>query len=251
MCETKPNYFIRRRVQTTQPSPLHLKEPAKCLTSRTDACLGRLQAVLDYTEEKSMQEIWKAIEGFEGLYEVSNHGNVRSLDRIVHHSREFTREQKGNLLKPQPDKENYLTVSLYINGKPHRYKVHRLVALAFLENTNNHKEVNHKDEDKQNNRADNLEWCDRKYNENYGTKRQRQLEHTDFKARGAKLTKAVLQLSETGEVIRRWKSLTEIKATMGYSMGNISMACNGKYTKPLYGYRWRWDNEQTLRQGLL
>lgn len=191
-----------------------------------------------------MQEIWKPVIGYEGYYEVSNLGNVRSLDRIVHHSGNFTRVQKGCLMKIRTTSTgHYSTVLLSKDNKKKHAKVHRLVALAFIDNPNRYREINHKDEDKQNNRVDNLEWCTRKYNEAYGTKRARSCEHRDYKAIAKKNSKAVIQMSLEGEIIRQWKSLAEISKTLGYSSGNISMCCNGKYTKPLYGYRWRWVNE--------
>jgi hypothetical protein len=102
-----------------------------------------------------MEEIWKPIAGYEDTYEVSNHGRVRSIDRIdaIGHHR------KSVVLKQKPNRENgYLHVSLFGNGVTKRLNVHRLVALAFVEGYAEGLVVNHKDENKQNNRADNLEW---------------------------------------------------------------------------------------------
>lgn len=108
-------------------------------------------------------EVWKAIEGYEGLYEVSNLGRVRSLD----HYDSIGRFHAGVMLKPQLDsRKNYLHVNL--SGKS--VNVHRIVAKAFIDNPYNYEEINHKDEDKTNNRVSNLEWCTRKYNNNYGSK---------------------------------------------------------------------------------
>jgi hypothetical protein len=121
-----------------------------------------------------MTEIWKSIQGYEGLYEVSNFGNVRSLDRVIRSKHNGTTLRKGRILTPfYEEKKGYYQVSLSKNGKNKKHRVHRLVASAFLENPLDYTDVNHKDEDKTNNNVDNLEWCTRKYNNNYGTKPER------------------------------------------------------------------------------
>ena len=104
-----------------------------------------------------MKEIFKDIEEYEGLYQISNLGRVKSL-----------KYGKERILKPAKDKKGYLYVCLYKQGKMKIYRVHRLVAQAFIPNPNNLPQVNHKDEDKTNNASSNLEFCDAKYNNNYG-----------------------------------------------------------------------------------
>ena len=111
-----------------------------------------------------MKEIWKNVTGYENCYQVSNFGNVRSLDRLD----SAGRKRKGRTLIPIVDNLGYCSVHLLKNGKTKTIRIHRLVALEFLENPLNYKEINHKDENKQNNSVKNLEWCDRKYNMNYG-----------------------------------------------------------------------------------
>ena len=121
-----------------------------------------------------MIEIWKAVKGYEGFYEVSNFGNVRSLDRVIKSKHNGTTLRKGRILIPfYEEKKGYYQISLTKDRKAKKYRVHRLVAVAFLENPFNYTDVNHKDEDKTNNNVDNLEWCTRKYNNNYGTKPER------------------------------------------------------------------------------
>ena len=116
------------------------------------------------------EEIWRPIVGYEGLYEVSNTGRVRSLDRYVKCDYEKYRLHKGKVLSPGKDKDGYLSVVLSCNGKHKKIAVHRLVAQAFIPNPDDLPIINHKDEDKTNNRVDNLEWCTVKYNMNYGTR---------------------------------------------------------------------------------
>ena len=118
-----------------------------------------------------MLEIWKPIEGFEDCYEVSNLGNVRSLDRYFYcKSKTKPNLFKGKILKQRFDKYGYLTVNLKKSQKSHIKKVHRLVALAFIKNPNNYDNINHIDGIKTNNIISNLEWCTVKENTQHRTK---------------------------------------------------------------------------------
>lgn len=121
-----------------------------------------------------MIEEWRPIEGYEGIYEVSSYGRVRSLDRYVRCKSKSYRLKKGSILSPAKDKNGYLKVVLSCNRKCNTINVHRLVAQAFIPNPDNLPEVNHKDEDKTNNSVDNLEWCNHSYNINYGTRKERE-----------------------------------------------------------------------------
>ena len=114
-------------------------------------------------------EEWRPVVGYEGLYEVSNTGRVRSLDRYVRSKSKSYRLQKGSILSPSTS-NGYLYVILQASQVTRKFRIHRLVAQAFLPNPDNLPQVNHKDEDKLNNRVDNLEWCTVKYNNNYGTR---------------------------------------------------------------------------------
>ena len=115
------------------------------------------------------EEIWKPVVGYEGLYEVSSLGRARSLGRFV----SINRFLKGRILRLCYNAKGYLRAQLSSNNKAKMYMVHRLVAIAFLPNPDNLPEVNHIDEDKTNNSVENLEWCDGKYNVNYGTRNDR------------------------------------------------------------------------------
>ena len=112
-------------------------------------------------------EEWRDIEGYEGLYQISNLGRVKSFPRPT---------TPGGILKTIKRKDGYCSIKLSKNGKVKKVLVHRLVAKAFIPNTNNLPIINHKDENPLNNNVDNLEWCDYKYNNNYGTLSKRKSE---------------------------------------------------------------------------
>lgn len=111
------------------------------------------------------EEVWKDIKNYEGLYQISTYGRVKSFPR-----KGALRKEK--VLKPYKDGKNYyFVVGLHKDGKKQYKLIHRLVADAFIPNPNNLPIVNHKDENKENNNVDNLEWCTYKYNSNYGNAR--------------------------------------------------------------------------------
>ena len=168
-----------------------------------------------------MTEIYKDIPGYEGLYQVSNLGNVYGVKR----KHQIAKNDNGN---------GYLYVRLSKNGKVKNHYIHRLVAIAFIPNPTNLPEVNHKDENKQNNTVENLEWCDDIYNTNYGTARERMI-----KAQ----SKPVNQYKLNGDFIKSWNSIAKIESALGFSRGNISKCCSGKY-KTAYSYKWRYANKE-------
>lgn len=116
-----------------------------------------------------MEELWRDIEGYEGLYQVSNFGRVKSFDT----KDKLDRIRKGRVLKGRKDKYGYIQVGLYKQGVASKKKIHRLVAEAFISNPENKPEVNHIDEDKTNNIISNLEWVTAKANLNHGTRNER------------------------------------------------------------------------------
>ena len=153
----------------------------------------------------NQNEIWKDIEGYEGAYQVSNRGRVKSLN--------YNRSGKEGILKLGKDKDGYLQVVLCKNSKLKTVKIHRLVAQTFINNPNNLPEVNHKDENKENNCADNLEWCDRKYNMNYRTVKQK------IGAANQKNIRCI----ETGEI---FSSMVEAERKTGINQTHIGKCAN-------------------------
>ena len=121
-----------------------------------------------------MEEIWKDVKDYEGLYQVSNMGRVKSLDRIIIYSNGRKVNTKGKILNGYKKKNGYLQIDLYKNNVKKKYYIHRLVLMAFSPCENMQElEVNHKDENKENNALDNLEWCEHKYNCDYGTRNEK------------------------------------------------------------------------------
>lgn len=118
-------------------------------------------------------EVWKDIQGYEGLYQVNSLGEIKSLSHKTQ-NRQGVYYTNNKILKSTLNNKGYLTVKLTKQGKQKGFKIHRLVAIAFIKNELNLPQVNHKDENKENNKVDNLEWCTNKYNANYGTKAKRQ-----------------------------------------------------------------------------
>lgn len=166
-------------------------------------------------------EEWRDAVGYNGLYQVSNMGRVKSLN--------YNHTKQEKILKQGKDKDGYLKVCLFKEGKRKYFTVHRLVANAFLENPNNFRCVNHKDENPSNNYVDNLEWCDVKYNTNYGTCQQRRAE---------KLSRQVYQYSLDGTLISIWKSVNETSRN-GYNFRNVSACCRGE-RKSHKGFKWSY-----------
>lgn len=184
-------------------------------------------------------EEWRDIEGYEGYYQVSSIGRVRSVDRTIISSTNKMHHLKGKMLKASFDSQkHYLLVSLHKDGISIHKNVHRLVAEAFILNTLNYPMVNHKDEDKTNNCIENLEWCTAKYNANYGTLRER-MAHTN----GKRLLKFTLD----DKFVKEYPSALEAAKEFDknnwhkYETG-ISKCANGRFSKS-YGYKWLYKED--------
>ncbi len=173
--------------------------------------------------------LWKDVKGFEGLYMVSNRGEVKSIDHYVNCNK-GKRLVKGRTLKPCDRGNGYPFVTMGRDGKQYNVSIHRAVAIAFIPNPQNLLEVNHKDTNPSNYDVDNLEWCNRTYNNNYANR--------PFKA-SMKQRKRIVQIDKNKE-IKKWNSLSEIHKNLGISIGNISQCCTGK-RNTAGGYSWKFE----------
>lgn len=184
-----------------------------------------------------MDVIWKNINGYEGLYQVSNTGLIRSFPR---------RRTRGGIRKLNYNK-GYAVITLHKNGKMRTFQVHRLVAAAFIDNPENKPEINHLDEDKLNNRVENLQWATSKENANWGTRNNRISEYVKknpipmpYGQKRGRRKKEVIQLDPiTKEIVSRHESTIAASNSVGCSNANISECCNGK-RKTAKGYLWRF-----------
>lgn len=201
-----------------------------------------------------MVEVWKDIEGFEGRYQISNLGNVKSL-------RYGGRNEARNLV-PKVNNHGYEWVELIRNGKRSCLQIHRLVAAAFIPNPkpNKYTIINHKDENPRNNCVENLEWCDYKYNSKYFMDRHRiefgeniskaligkpkKINRYGIRTRygvygSYKHKRPVAQIDKDGNVVKIWDCLRQIEREDNKSQWSITQCCNGK-RKTAYGYTWHY-----------
>lgn len=166
-----------------------------------------------------MKEIFKDIKGYEGLYQISNLGNVKRI-----------KKENYILCKPSKDSRGYKQIVLTKDKKRKSFKVHRLVALAFIDNINNYKEINHKDENKLNNNVTNLEWCTRKYNCNYGNRNYKCTRHRLHR---------IAQYNKQNDLVGEYPSLKEAEKITGIKYQNISSCCRN-IKKSAGGYIWKY-----------
>lgn len=165
-----------------------------------------------------MTEEFKSIIGYEKLYLISNTGKVKSIKRNI-------------LLKFTTLWDGHLQVKLYKDLTSKSVSVHRLVAIHFIENPNNYPIINHIDENPQNNNMLNLEWCDYKYNTNYGNTQNKRILSKQRK---------ISQYDLNNNLIQSFKSIKEVETIFPKSQSNIVKCCKGKY-KQAYGYIWKYD----------
>lgn len=193
-----------------------------------------------------MKEIWKDIKGYEGLYQVSNLGNVKSLDAIINcegakgikcHLR------KGRILKKAINNKGYYYVNLSKNSKVKNIKIHKIVANTFINNSNNYNCVNHIDGNKLNNFVENLEWCS--YSHNNKEAYRLNLKKPVWKGKINKehpLSKEVYQYDLRGNFIKKWDNANDVKRKLGICAENIRSCCNGK-KKTCNNYIWKYGEE--------
>lgn len=174
-----------------------------------------------------MQEVWKDIKGYEGYYQVSNLGRVKSLDRNIHYSNGYTRRHFGKMMRPHLNK-GYLSVKLKKNTKAAHGKIHRLVAQSFIPQISLSKDqVNHIDGNKLNNRVDNLEWCTLQENHKHAGQ-------LNLRPVGEKAGRAKLKRSQVIEVLNEYKKgekRSEIAKKLGVSWSCINRIVQKKSWK--------------------
>lgn len=185
-----------------------------------------------------MEEEWKTIKDYPN-YQVSNLGNVKSLD--------YKGTGKEKIKKSEDNGNGYLRVVLYKNGKGKHYYVHRLVAQAFITNPDNLPQVNHKDENPSNNCVSNLEYCDQKYNNSFGTRIERIVKANINHPNKSKI---VVQYDLDGNYINEFPSAREVERQLGFSNQSILYSCNGGYfdkkrnkwanVSQAYGFIWKY-----------
>lgn len=176
-------------------------------------------------------EVWKDIEGFEGLYQISNEGNGKSLERYIESDKKTRLLKERQLVPKEINSKDYLCFHLFKNGKDYFPTIHQLVAQAFIPNPNNYDVVHHIDEDPTNNKVENLMWMDRSEHQSMHMK-ERHSHNVGLKQ--------VCQYTLDGKLVNIWKSAYEAAETLGYTRGNICDCCREK-RKQAYGFIWSYN----------
>lgn len=175
-----------------------------------------------------MQEIWKDIPGYYGLYQASNMGRIKSM--------RYAKSSNEHVLSPSKEKKGYLKVQLQTGVKSKSWRVHRLVALTFIPNHQNFKEVNHKDGNKENNSLLNLEWCDRKQNINHAVLNG--LYEPVFAAAN-KIRKPITAINIQTNASTCFESIREACRTLEFDRAYVMRVLSGK-NKQAYGYIFKY-----------
>lgn len=184
--------------------------------------------------EKVICEIWKDIQGYEGLYQISNYGRVRTVDRVSFQKHwqggESKYLHKGKIRTPHMRKNGYFSINLVKDRKQKTFNIHRLVALHFIPRVEGKEYVNHIDADKTNNHVSNLEWCTQKENIQYAY---------DNGTKTPPHERKISQFDMDGNLLKVWKSETEIERVLGIYQANIYKVCKG-LRKQAGGYKWQY-----------
>ena len=171
------------------------------------------------------KEIWKDIKEYDGKYQVSNLGNVRN--------------NKNHILKPSKNRKGYLNVVLYKNNASKTLRIHRLVALTYISNPNKYPQVNHIDGNKENNKVDNLEWCNNSINQKHAFINGLQ---KDVNGANNPNARKINQYDLNNNFIKQWDCIKDIEDALHIHRSNIWKCCIGKYLKS-HNYIWKYANE--------
>ena len=176
-----------------------------------------------------MKEIWKDIDGYNGLYKVSNYGSIKSFHK-----------KTIKYLSQKIDIYGYNQVSLWCKNKSKTHLVHRLVAIAFIENSNNYPQINHKNGIKTDNNISNLEWCNNSMNHlhAYNVLKRKPSWEGKF-GRENYSSKKIIQMSIEGNDIKTFYGFNEAERITNISCSNIRSVCRGR-TKTAGGYKWKY-----------
>lgn len=177
-------------------------------------------------------EEWRPVRGYEGLYEVSDWGNVRSVDRIIK-TKKGERHYKGKIIQFFKKEDDYLVCSLYYKGKVKRARVNRLVAEAFIPNPENKNVVDHINGERTNNRVENLRWCTQQENNNFELYREK-------KKNNPLISKSVYQYDSNNNLINIFPSTKEVERKLGIHSSTVSKWCLGKCNDKK-GYKWSFN----------
>lgn len=200
-----------------------------------------MEELLNRLGDNVREEIWKDIKGYEGSYQVSSLGQIKSLERTIVYNNRWgsinTIKRREKILKHYFNNKGYCIIRLCKKGKDCHRLVHRLVAEAFIPNPNNLPEVNHKDENKENNCVDNLHWCTRVFNNNYG-----KLDKNGRRKIASQRMKRVAQYTLDGKLMAIYDGIRVAEEKTKIDNRNICACCKGKI-KTASGYVWRYVNE--------
>jgi hypothetical protein len=188
-----------------------------------------------------MEEIWKDIKGYDGFYQVSNLGRIKSMSRLI--GRNHKTKQPERILKQYKNYKGYMQLSI---GKAHKlYLIHRLVALTFIPNHEHKPQINHINGIKNDNRVENLEWCTNQENNYHATNTLKINRKTMLGKYGHnKNSKKIIQLTKSGEIIKTFLSIRHAEKVLNISHGRIR-ECLQNPKRSIHGFKWEYDHQQT------
>lgn len=190
-------------------------------------------------------EVWRDVKDYEGLYQVSNMGNVKSLDRIIIKKDGKSKTIKERVLSPNKSSNGYLTVQLYPQIEHKRWLIHRLVAQAFIPNPYNLPQIDHINAIRDCNKVDNLRWVTVSENKfNPITRKHNSEAKTGKYGKLHPRSKPVLQYDLDGNYIREWENSRQIERVLGKKHSNITACCRGK-RKTAVGYIWKYKSDES------